>query len=240
MTISTKIAAGSFANNFGYADLPNKSACLGYYLFGVDQASSIANRVNPAAPLAVNGSPTYEPNCVRLDGNTGIGFSTPFNGAAYNRTCIVIVTDDYENVTGVGVPTKCFFDGGVAFLSWNSNAQFFRWGGSQILWRQGAQDVLGPRAYTAGIGAHWIFPSGKERRTAFKTMIATENATDLRASVTRLGLGGNSANTRYRMAAFAQFTALTDAQALASAAFMQADITARGIDNMSPLPTASV
>jgi hypothetical protein len=125
--------------------------------------------------------------------------------------------------------------------------------------------VLGPRAYTAGIGAHWIFPSGKERRTAFKTMIATENATDLRAwlqngtvmepfpvvavggsppsfaaSVTRLGLGGNSANTRYRMAAFAQFTALTDAQALASAAFMQADITARGIDNMSPLPTASV
>lgn len=233
--------------------IPNVAQCQAYHLLGVDQASSVANIVNPAAPLNVNGTPSYESYCSLQSGNAGDGFATPFTGAAYNRCCIGFYTDDYQNIATPGVPTAAAFNGTVEPMSWNANAQFLRWIGSTFTWRQSsAIDLPGSTQNMAP--AHWFFPDGNQRRSKFRGVITIEdlvNATlwwlngtvwektstpvgasppAVAASVTRIGFAGTNANTRWRTAAFAQFTALTDAQALASAAYIQNDLENRGID----------
>ncbi len=262
-SISLRLATSSFPDNYGYVDMPNKPACAAYHLFGPDQASSVYNRVNPAAPLLVNGSPSYEANDFLCIGNTGIGFSTPFTTSAFNRVSITIATDDYESIATPSVPTQAAFDGGVEYMSWNSASQWARYVGSSMFWRQGAQDLTAASSNFAP--AHWFFPDGTQRISKYRTLILMEDPVNLTMwfqngtvvqettipvggspptipdSPTRIGFGGNSANTRWRLAAFAQFnSSLTISQALASATYMQADVTARGIDFVTPVPMLPV
>jgi hypothetical protein len=239
--------------------MPNLGSCLSYNLFGVDQASSIANIANAAAPLTVVGSPTYEAACVLLD-NTN-GFSTPFSGVSLNRTCIVICTDDYTVPASlpVSVPTLCAFNGGFAYVSWNGGAQFLRQSGASLFFRSGENNALDIIPSFGGGGGCYYFPDGTIKQSHFHALITTVNSSQgvlflqngtamektslahsagppsIAASPTRIGLVGAS-SSRCRFAAFAEFTALSDAQALASVAYMAAAVEARGIDFWAPYP----
>lgn len=73
MGISINIATANFTKFLGYASLP-QTGLLGDYLFGMDQATSIANRANAAAPLTPGGSLAYTANSVTLDGTASGDF----------------------------------------------------------------------------------------------------------------------------------------------------------------------
>lgn len=262
MPYMQKIPEADFTGqNYGFAQMPNTSACLAYHLFGGSQAASIANRVNSAAPLNVTGTPTYESNCAVLVAGGTSYFTTPFTGQNANRTCILIGTDEYTPISTPGTPTAAAQPGGVNFLQWNGGGQFLRWLGSIVNFRAGTggDDVADSSPKTP---AHYFFPDGTQRISKFRTLIVSGDATTATlitmngtafktTTLTRTtsvpadaatiigSLASTSAN-QFRVAAFAQFTTLTAAQALASAAFMAADVEARGIDFIAPHPNLPV
>ena len=267
-SISEKLPGAVAADNLGYVDSPARAYCQAMHFFGGTQAASIANRVNPNAPLIVNRSPTYEANAVLMTGNTGPIFTTPFNGQAYNRTSILVFADDYESIATPSVPTLALGPSSTEYLSWNSIAQFARWIGADFDWRQSsARDVVGPVHYTMALSQQVYFPDGTVRTSNFKALVLTEDSATLRGflqngtalelltpspvavggsppvvpdSPTLIGVGGNSAQTQWRAAFFAQYTALADSLMMKEWFWVMGQMANRGVNICAPDPLTSV
>ena len=93
--------------------LPFLVDCTGYFLFGTNQALSIANQVSAPNPLTVIGSPVYGSNYVRLLQADGYQTATNFAGYAYTG---IAITTNGDRAANAG-PTQGHF-----WLSRNAGA----------------------------------------------------------------------------------------------------------------------
>lgn len=77
MSNSIKIATASFTKVLTALSLPVRTDLAGEYILGGSFAESSRNLANPAAPLTVQGAPTYNVNSVIVrPGPGGFGFNT--------------------------------------------------------------------------------------------------------------------------------------------------------------------
>src|SRR5215207_2249800 len=79
--VSIVIPTATFTHIVASLTLPNPDGLVGEYVLGVDGTSSARNRANPAAPLTVEGAPTYTPYDVLVTGGGfgNNGFDTEFS-----------------------------------------------------------------------------------------------------------------------------------------------------------------
>jgi hypothetical protein len=114
MSNSIKIATASFTKVLTALSLPARTDLAGEYILGGSFAASSRNLANPAAPLTVQGSPTYNANSVIVQPNTtgGFGFNTGLS-ASMDWTLLairkhstngqgVIIGNDSVNMSGLG------------------------------------------------------------------------------------------------------------------------------------------
>lgn len=257
MSFTRPIEATDFYDSFGSVEIPYKRLCLGDYVFGGNEASSIANLVNEEAPLNVIGTPIYEPHCAVFAGDLS-GFTTPFKASAYDKTCFVVFQDVYKPPLAGNPPTTPQPANaiGANILSWNKGAQFVRYLGASLTYRAesgqtGSDVAITGNGTTRSPAVAFYYPDGSiVPNPRFTIMVTMSNATKQvlivgdevgfrRAEKNRVGSGVPGASTRLgvsgettsiqRVARFAQFPTLSDDQINKVIAFIRADQATRGI-----------
>lgn len=190
MTVRTAIAqqvvGATFADTFGSVEMPHKELCVGYWWLGVDDATSILNRIFGGAPLAVVGTNDYEVDCAVM--KSSAGFNSPNTISAYNRT-VAVVYQDPHNPPLSGNPPATAQPGediSANIVSWNSGNQFGRYLGATFTYRptDGAtgSDVAATYPDQAGHGITDVpptyYPDGSfVRASRFRQAFFTSNAT---------------------------------------------------------------
>lgn len=87
MTTAIKIISDTLPDLLPRATIPFAEDCLGLFFFGVSNAESRKNRVNPAAPLAVRGTgPTSFSATSMFTSVPANNYQTPFNIAPHSYT----------------------------------------------------------------------------------------------------------------------------------------------------------
>lgn len=255
MAIVIQLPDVASAGDLGPIALPSLSKCRAYHLLGGSQADSVANRAVADQPLVVAGVPTYEPDCAVL--SSSAGFIRPVAGSQYDRTVVVVFADPYQVPAGVPAePAEAALGDSFPVIWWSGQYHGLYLFAS--VWKlrpradSGVSDV-NSGTYNGSADRPWHYPDGTMRKGGYRMAVVRQRATDatlwvqngailqLIGTATRDDAGsapieskfggiGGTAATVLRVAAIAEFTALTDAEVTAVADFIAADVEARGID----------
>ena len=242
------------------ADLPSLAKCVTYALLRANQATATTNLAPGGAPLTVQNTPLYEPDCVVIDGTAT--FTTAESVTAFNHSKILVFSDAYQTMATPSVPTIATGGAGSKYMGTTAGGQYAGVLGAAILYRSGAGGQYDIQASGSNLTRDfpWYFPDGQVRRGRFAIMGLTSDGVTAKlylqtggrvqlltfpqtaplptiaASPTLIG-SGQSAGTRWRAAAFAQFSsALSDAEMFANMAVMSARVEELGTIDFSAFP----
>ncbi|WP_230770723.1 hypothetical protein [Sphingomonas sp. Leaf4] len=255
MAIVIQLPDVASAGDFGLIALPSLSKCRAYHLLGGSQAESIANRVAADQPLTVAGLPIYEPDCAVLSSTAG--FVRPVAGSQYDRTVVIVFADPYQApASAPAEPTEAAMADSLPVVWWGGqyNGLFL----FANVWKlrpraDGGTSDIDTSAYNGSADRPWFYPDGTMRKGGYRMAVIRQRAADatlwvqngailqLIGTVARNDVGGAPMASKFggiggtaasvlRVAAIAEFTALTDAEVAAVADFIAADVEARGID----------
>jgi hypothetical protein len=198
---ATKLSSATFNTALKGIRIRNRHKLVAEYVLGGTQAESVKNRANPALPLTVQGTPTYNANSVtvRSSATAGFGFKT---GIILNDDATLIVVRKNAAIAAQPMIVGCRDSNGAMvgmaeFGATNyahngesantSGANRSKPGAGVIYFEALVQSVKNPQLGTGGFGKLYYYSGGVQQVATSATL----NAGDRRLKP-QLCIGSNS------------------------------------------------